>query len=102
MPARWQTLEQALDQCGRRHRGIHHGLEGQQGRQSFQGSGGAELRDLGLDLGRQAVGLLARVERERLVLEGVVLGQDRVPGQLAETEQVTESLLPHGQRGELA
>ena len=101
MLARRETRKEALDEGGRRHRGVHHGLEGQQGRQSFQVSGGAEPRDLRLHLGRQVVRLLPRVERERLVLERVVLGQDRVPGQLAKSQDMTESLLPHGERGEL-
>jgi hypothetical protein len=37
--ARRQAIEEVSDQRGRRHRGIHHGLEGQQGRQAVQGSG---------------------------------------------------------------
>ena len=98
MVTRFETVKQTGHKCAGCNRGINRGLEGENRWHLAKQILCIELIHPFLDMAGDAMCLHRGIDGEGIILEWVIFGLDRIPGQLVKPEGVAEQGLPAGQR----
>ncbi len=95
-----QAFEQLFHQDGCGHGGVDRRLKGQYAGKTLQLRRAAKRLEARPNLQCESVGLIARIHGERTVFVGVILGQNGIPLELGQPQQVPESRLPYCKRSQ--